>query len=170
MGRRVSTELALILNHGVDVGVDCFPVFGLDLSIQTGEDFLYVTAVLGVDAFREALRWRIPTDSTGHGSTFMGENAECAAAAQIVDKSLAFGICCHDEGFAHPVVKIEDKAGEHLLGGVVAITCLTAEHGHEVLGIGIQQTDTAFAIVEEKLAEVSGLLLGQGTGGSEKVC
>ena len=52
MGRRVSTELALILNHGVDVGVDCFPVFGFDLGVQTGEDFLYVTTVLGTDALK----------------------------------------------------------------------------------------------------------------------
>ncbi len=143
-------------------------MFGFDLSIQTGEDFLYVTAVLGTDALREASGRCVPADGTG--TAFMGKDAERASAAQFIDELLAFGICCHDDGFAYPIVEIEDKAGEHLFGGVVAITCLTAEHGHEVLGIGIQQTDTAFAIVEKKLAEVSGLLLGQGTGRCKKVC
>ena len=60
MGEFHATELALVLNHAVDVGINRFPIASLYLGNKTGKHLTDVFLVFWIDGGREFVGGTIP--------------------------------------------------------------------------------------------------------------
>ena len=124
-----SSELALILQHTVDIGIDRLPVAGTDFGYQTGEHLTDVLTVFLTHVLRQHVGRCVPSDSAVN--RLMGEDTQRL-----------------------PAIVVDNIDEKELFDGqtVILLRCFMVDKGTE-------RHETIIVVADEQTAETGSLLL-----------